>query len=173
MNESKIKLRFRLNGESKSVDCLPSDTLCDTLRDRLGAMTVKRGCDFGGCGVCSVLLDGKPVYSCLMPSWRVEGSKIETLEGLERKDYKNLDPLQQAFATNYAQQCGYCTSAMILSAKALLDNNPNPSVDQIKDALSGVLCRCTGYMPIVEAVMQAAAMRRKIGSRELKDREVH
>jgi aerobic carbon-monoxide dehydrogenase small subunit len=161
LSESKIRVRFTLNRESKSIECLPSDTLCDTLRDSLGTMSVKRGCDFGGCGVCSVLVDSKPVYSCLMPSWKVDGSNIETLEGLRGRDKTKLDPIQQAFATNFAQQCGYCTSAMILNAKALLDSNPNPSVDEVKDALSGVLCRCTGYMPIVEAVMQAGAMRRK------------
>ncbi|MDA4130401.1 MAG: (2Fe-2S)-binding protein [Thaumarchaeota archaeon] len=160
MNEAKIRVRFALNGESRNIECLLPDTLCDTLRDSLGAMSVKQGCDFGGCGVCSVLLDGKPVYSCLMPTWKVEGSKIETLEGLRAKEFVNIDAIQQAFATNYAQQCGYCTPAMILNAKALLERNPNPTVDQIKDALSGVLCRCTGYMPIVEAVMQAAIKRR-------------
>ncbi|MDA4111106.1 MAG: (2Fe-2S)-binding protein [Thaumarchaeota archaeon] len=161
LNETRIKVRFILNGESRNIECMAADTLFDTLRDSLGTMSVKQGCDFGGCGVCSVLLDGRPVYSCLMPTWKVEGSKIETLEGLKGKELMNLDAIQQAFATNFAQQCGYCTPAMILNAKALLERNPNPSVDQIKDALSGVLCRCTGYMPIVEAVMQAAMMRRK------------
>ena len=96
-----------------------------------------------------------------MPDWKVDGSKVETLEGMKRKVSMSLDPIQEAFATNFAQQCGYCTSAMILNAEALLDMNPNPSVDDIKDSLSGILCRCTGYMPIVEAVMQAGAMRRK------------
>jgi aerobic carbon-monoxide dehydrogenase small subunit len=161
LSESKIRVRLTLNGESKSVECLPSDNLCDTLRDSLGTMSVKRGCDFGGCGVCSVLIDGKPVYSCLMPSWKVDSCKIETLEGMKRKDLGSLDPIQEAFATNFAQQCGYCTSAMILNAKALLGTNPNPNVEEIKDSLSGILCRCTGYMPIVEAVIQAGAMRRK------------
>ncbi|MFI5419613.1 MAG: (2Fe-2S)-binding protein [Nitrososphaerales archaeon] len=161
LSETKIKVRFALNEESRSLECLPSDTLCESLRNTLGTMSIKQGCDFGGCGVCSVLIDGKPIYSCLMPTWKVEGSKIETLEGLRGRDYVNLDPLQQAFATNFAQQCGYCTPAMILNAKALLESNSNPTVDQIKDGLSGVLCRCTGYMPIVEAVMQAVLMRKK------------
>ena len=160
LNETRTKVKFALNGESRNIECSLTDTLCETLRDALGAMSVKQGCDFGGCGVCSVLVDGSPVYSCLMPTWKVDGSKIETLEGLRANDFTKIDAIQQAFATNFAQQCGYCTSAMVLNAKALLEANPNPNVEQIKDALSGVLCRCTGYTPIIEAVMQAANMRK-------------
>jgi aerobic-type carbon monoxide dehydrogenase small subunit (CoxS/CutS family) len=162
---TKNSLKFVLNNEEKRTEVAPSDNLLDTLRDTFGTMSVKRGCDYGGCGMCTVLLDGKPVYSCMTPSWKASGKRVETIEGVNDGGKKivggasledRLSALQKAFVKNFAQQCGYCTPAMILNAKALLSSEPKPSVEKVKDSISGVLCRCTGYMPIVEAIMEAA-----------------
>jgi carbon-monoxide dehydrogenase small subunit len=159
----KVSLQFVLNDEEKQAECSPSDNLIDVLRDTFGTMSVKRGCDFGGCGVCTVLLDDKPVYSCMTPAWRVAGRRVETIEGIndQMKKKKGGDQndlrgaLQESFVANFAVQCGYCTPAMLLCAKALLSSVTKPSVDQVKDSISGVLCRCTGYIPIINAIMEA------------------
>jgi aerobic carbon-monoxide dehydrogenase small subunit len=132
------------------VDASPHASLADILRDDLGFTSVKRGCDSGGCGMCTVLMDGKCIYSCMTPWWKAEGSEIVTVEGLE-KDGK-ISRLQEIFVKESAPQCGYCTPAMLLVAKNLLDSNVNPTDSEIRDALSGVLCRCTGYLPYIQAI---------------------
>ncbi len=132
----------------------PNTTLTDLLRDELHLMGPKEGCGLGECGACTVILDGRPVTSCIMLAVEADGSEIVTIEGLETE--KGLHPLQQAFVEKGAIQCGFCTPGMILSAKSLLDQNPNPSEHEIRKALSGNLCRCTGYQKIVEAVLSVA-----------------
>ena len=124
------------------------------LRNVLDITGTKRACDYGGCGSCTVIIDGLDAYSCLTLAVEAQGKDIKTIEGLGTE---TPHPLQRTFATTYAAQCGWCTPGMIMSAKALLDKNPNPTDDEIKNALSGVLCRCTGYTSVVEAVKEAAA----------------
>jgi carbon-monoxide dehydrogenase small subunit len=128
--------------------------LVDLLREQLGLTGTKVGCRRGECGACTVLIDGKPFSSCIYPAARVDGKEITTIEGL--KIDGTLHPLQEEFINQGAVQCGFCTPGMIVSSKALLDTNPNPSVDDIKEALSGNLCRCGGYQKIFTAVLQAA-----------------
>ncbi len=147
-------LRFRVNGDPVEVGVRDRETLLEVLRGRLGLTGTKQGCDVGDCGSCTVLLDGEPVLSCLILAGDVEGREVLTIEGLARGD--ELHPLQQAFLDAGAVQCGYCTPGMILTAKALLDRNPRPSRGEIRAALSGNLCRCTGYRKIVDAVDLAA-----------------
>jgi len=161
-----MKVRFTLNGSPIEVDIPADTTLLALLRENLGLHGVKHGCETGECGACAVLLDGAPVNSCVMLVPQVEGHHIETIESLGEhpeqgwRQTKGLDPIQQAFIETGAIQCGYCTPAMVLAAKALLTNNPSPSEEQIREALSGVLCRCTGYLKPVQAVMRAAAILR-------------
>lgn len=150
-------MRFKLNGEMVEEEIAPNETLLDFLRDRLKVRSVKKGCDVGECGTCTVLLNGKPVRSCLMLAVQVENAEITTLEGLAKRGELSL--IQEAFLQKYGFQCGFCTPGMILAAKALLDENPDPSVDDIKEALEGNLCRCTGYEQIIESVLRAAEMR--------------
>ncbi len=147
-------VRFRVNGDPVEVGVRDRETLLEVLRGRLGLTGTKQGCDVGDCGSCTVLLDGEPVLSCLTLAVDVEGREVLTIEGLARGDH--LHPLQQAFLDAGAVQCGYCTPGMILTAKALLDRNPRPSRGEIRTALSGNLCRCTGYRKIVDAVELAA-----------------
>ncbi|MCS7114060.1 MAG: (2Fe-2S)-binding protein [Nitrososphaerota archaeon] len=134
-------------------------TLAFTLREKLGLTGTKIGCDSGECGACTVLMDGKPVLSCMILTVECDGKSIETIEGLAAKG--ELHPIQRAFMENYAYQCGFCTPGFIMSAKALLDANPDPSEDEIKEALSGNICRCTGYVDIIRAVKAAAQAMRK------------
>jgi carbon-monoxide dehydrogenase small subunit len=129
-------------------------TLQTLLRTKLGYTATKAGCKQGGCGSCTVLVNGEPMLSCILPAEDVEGQVVITLEGITPRD--GLHPLQQAFFENYAIQCGYCTPGMLMIAKALLDRNPHPSRGEIVDALSGNLCRCTGYEPIIQAVEDTA-----------------
>jgi len=129
--------------------------LNDVLRNVLDLTGTKRACDYGGCGSCTVLIDGLDAYSCVTLAVEVEGKDIQTIEGLSAAAEPH--PLQKYFASRYAAQCGWCTPGMIMSAKALLDRNPNPTDDEIRVALSGVLCRCTGYTSVVQAVQDAAA----------------
>jgi len=148
-----------INGRQHHVALEPHVTLLRALRD-LGYTDVKNGCEKGDCGACAVLLDGKAINSCLVLAWQVDGAEIVTNAGLGTLDHPH--PLQEAFADLGAVQCGYCTPGMIISAKALLERNPDPSEEEIRQALSGNLCRCTGYGQIVEAVNAAAARLREM-----------
>lgn len=148
------KIEIFLNGESCSFAVYEDETLLDTIRVKAGLEGCKRGCDSGECGACTVLLDGQPVNSCSYLSVQADGRSVVTIEGLTKGT--ELHPVQQAFYDAGAVQCGYCIPGMVLSAKALLDKNPAPSSDEIRKALSGNLCRCTGYTKIEEAVKLAA-----------------
>ncbi len=143
-------LNLKVNGETKEVATEISKTLLEVLREDLGLTGTKHGCELGECGTCTVLVDGEPVLSCLMLGVEAEGVEIVTVEGLKERD--KAHPLQKAFADLGAAQCGYCIPGILLTAKALLDNNPHPSRDQIREALAGNLCRCTGYTKILDAV---------------------
>ena len=147
------QIRFILNGEETDVSFAPYKTLLEILREDLGHTGTKHGCELGECGACAVLLDGKPVLSCLMLALECSGKQVLTVEGLGEDG--RLHPLQDAFADLGAAQCGYCTPAILVTAKALLDRNPHPTRDQIREAISGNLCRCTGYLQIFEAVEAA------------------
>jgi aerobic-type carbon monoxide dehydrogenase small subunit (CoxS/CutS family) len=152
-SQKTAQIRFTLNGEQVDVSFAPYKTLLEVLREDLGHTGTKHGCELGECGACAVLLDGKPVLSCLVLALECSGREVLTVEGLA-EDGK-LHPLQDAFADLGAAQCGYCTPAILVTAKSLLDLNPHPSRDQIRVALSGTLCRCTGYLQIFEAVEAA------------------
>ncbi len=161
MNTSpqRIALEFTVNGRRCMLDVKPSLTLQDILRDILGLTGTKKGCEQGVCGSCTVLLDGKAVNSCLVLAPVVQGRTVTTIEGLAQG--QNLHPLQKAFILKGAIQCGYCTPGMIMSAKALLDENPLPDETYIRKSLRGNLCRCTGYVKIVEAVQAASELKRR------------
>jgi aerobic-type carbon monoxide dehydrogenase small subunit (CoxS/CutS family) len=150
------KLRLSLTVNREAADLLVGDykTLLEVLREDLRLTGTKHGCELGECGACAVLLDGEPVLSCLVIGAECEGRDVLTVEGLQGD--RELHPLQEAFADLGAAQCGYCTPGILITAKALLDREPNPTRVQIKEALAGNLCRCTGYLQIVEAVEQAA-----------------
>jgi carbon-monoxide dehydrogenase small subunit len=143
-------LRLRVNGEMKEVAAETSKTLLEVLREDLGLTGTKHGCELGECGTCTVLINGEPVLSCLMLGVEAEGVEIVTVEGLMQGSKPH--PLQQAFADLGATQCGYCIPGILVTAKALLDKNPHPSRAEIREALSGNLCRCTGYTKILDAV---------------------
>ncbi len=147
-------LKLRVNGEDHEVYAAPWHTLQEVLRYDLGLTGTKKGCDDGYCGACTVLVDSKAVKSCVVFARQVQGKDILTVEGLSRNG--ELDPLQQTFIDKFAIQCGFCTPGMLLSAKALLMENPNPSLEEIKEAITGNLCRCTGYKKIVEAIQAVA-----------------
>lgn len=155
----KYALAFTLNGFPVDALVKPTDTLLDVLREKLGVVSVKRGCDTGDCGACTVLLDGEPIRSCLTIALTIAGEKIETVEGLTQGG--KLHPLQQSFHEHYAAQCGFCTPGMLMSAKALLDKNPKPTRAEIVEAISGNLCRCGSYQEIVEAIEAVAQGPRK------------
>ena len=150
-----ISITLNVNDNEYKVEVAPYHSLCDVLRDKLGFTEVKNSCNQGECGACTVLVDGKPVSSCLMLAAQAEGRKIVTIRGLSTDG--ELHPLQQKFIEYGAVQCGYCTPGMILAAKALLDENPHPSEDEVRIAISCNICRCTGYQQIVEAIMATAA----------------
>lgn len=147
-------IKFELNGRDVEADVKSEMRLIDLLRDVFDLTGVREGCGQGECGACTVILDEQAVNSCLVLASQVNGSKVITIEGL--KHGEELDPLQRAFISEGAIQCGYCTPGMILSAKALLIENPNPTFDDIKEALSGNLCRCTGYAKIFQAIRKVA-----------------
>jgi carbon-monoxide dehydrogenase small subunit len=147
-------LSFTLNGSPVDVIATPTETLLDVLREKLGVTGPKRGCDDGDCGTCTVLLDGEPVRSCLTIALTIQGKSVLTVEGLGDGD---LHPLQRAFHEHGAFQCGFCTPGMLMSAKALLDHNPHPSRTEIREYMSGNLCRCGSYEEIVEAIQAVAA----------------
>lgn len=148
-------LSFTLNGAPVDVLVSPTETLLDVLREKLGFTGAKRGCDDGDCGACTVLLDGKPVRSCLTLALTVQKREVETVEGLQQG--KELHPLQKTFHEHGAFQCGFCTSGMLISAKSLLDEKPKPSREEIKAHMAGNLCRCGCYSEIVEAIEEVAA----------------
>lgn len=145
---------MELNGREVMIDIEPSDLLVDVLRERLGLIGTKVGCREGECGACTVILDGKAIASCILPAMKAHGRKVVTVEGLSING--KLDALQEAFIERGAVQCGYCTPGMLMSAKALLEDNPNPSEEEIKEAIAGNLCRCTGYFKIIEAIKSVA-----------------
>jgi aerobic carbon-monoxide dehydrogenase small subunit len=151
----KKKVQFTLNGRSTSMELAEHRLLLDLLRDEIGLTGTKEGCGTGDCGACTVLMNGKPVNSCLVLSGELEGTDIVTIEGL--KIGSELHAIQRAFVQDGGAQCGYCTPGMLMMSKALLDENPNPSEEEIRFALSGNLCRCTGYAKIIQAVQDAAA----------------
>lgn len=146
----KHKLSLTVNGIDYMLDVNAGETLQNVIRDHLNLTGTKTGCDSGACGACTVLMDGMAVKSCLVLALQAEGRKILTIEGLAQDS--SLHPLQEAFVEKWAIQCGYCTPGMILTSKALLDENPNPSEDDIRMYLSGNICRCTGYQKIIDAV---------------------
>ena len=148
------KISFTLNGTQENREVRSNITLLRFLREQLGVMGVKSGCDTGECGACTVLLNGEPVNACLLLAVEVDDCEVITVEGLSTDE--QLDPLQQAFIDHNGIQCGFCTPGILISAKALLNRNPEPSRDEIKDALRGNLCRCTGYVRIIDAVEAAA-----------------
>jgi aerobic-type carbon monoxide dehydrogenase small subunit (CoxS/CutS family) len=152
-----MELCLQVNGESKHWTIAPGDLLLDVLR-REGYFGVKRGCESGECGACTVLVNGKPINSCLMFAAQAEGCEVLTIEGVEQNG--KLDPLQEAFLEYGAFQCGFCTPGMILSAKALLAERPDPTEVEVREALAGNFCRCTGYLKPVEAVLAAARVYR-------------
>ncbi|OGP98564.1 MAG: (2Fe-2S)-binding protein [Deltaproteobacteria bacterium RBG_19FT_COMBO_46_12] len=143
-------LKLHVNGEDFEILTEVNKTLLEVLREDLGLTGTKRGCDMGACGACTVLINGKPQLSCLTLATMVQGKKIITIEGLAREG--KLHPLQKAFVEKGAIQCGFCTPGMILTAKSFLDENPHPSEGEIKEAISGNICRCTGYVKIIEAI---------------------
>ncbi|MHC4608428.1 MAG: (2Fe-2S)-binding protein [Planctomycetota bacterium] len=155
----KTELSFTLNGSEVAVTVDGHERLIDVLRGPLGLTGTKEGCGKGECGACTVMVDGRPVNSCLFPAPEADGRTVTTIEGLQDAGNK-LSALQQAFVDCGAIQCGFCTPGMVLSAQALIDSNPDPSEEEIRDTLLGNLCRCTGYVQIVEAVKRAASQRK-------------
>jgi carbon-monoxide dehydrogenase small subunit len=150
-----MRVAFELNGESVSAEVEPRTSLADCLRHHLGRTGTHLGCEHGVCGACTVIVDGAAVRSCLMLAVQADGSAVVTIEGLSQDDA--LSPLQTAFRKHHALQCGFCTPGMITTAHALLTHEPNPDAQRVRDVLSGNICRCTGYIPIVEAVLEARA----------------
>ena len=144
------EINLIVNGVSYQVAVKPTESLLQVIRDRLGLTGTKNGCNVGECGACTVLVDGVPIRSCLMLAMTARDKQITTIEGLAEGE--KLHPIQQAFVEHGALQCGFCTPGMIMSANALLNKNPNPTVDEIKEVIAGNLCRCTGYTKIVEAI---------------------
>lgn len=150
----KQEIEFTINGERRKLAVKPNELLLDVIREDLGLTGTKYGCGTGECGACTVLIEGEPVLSCLTLAVAADRKTITTIEGIGTDE--NPHPLQQAFVETGAVQCGFCTPGMILSAKALLDKNPNPTEHEIKMAIAGNLCRCTGYVKIIEAIKLAA-----------------
>jgi len=151
-------LHLRINGADHELEAHPAERLVDVLRHQAGIVSVKEGCGTGQCGTCTVLLDGRPVVSCLTFAGDAIGREITTVEGLSRDG--EMHPLQEAFLAHGAVQCGFCTPGMLLAAKALLDENPTPSEEEIRRGLVGNLCRCTGYQKIIEAIQAVAGVRK-------------
>lgn len=153
-----IDICLTVNGTRHALSVLPETTLLGLLRNQLGLTGAKLGCDVGDCGACTVIVDGRSVNACLMLAAQADGCSIQTIEGLATRE--QLHPLQQAFEEQASLQCGFCGPGVILSAKALLDANPDPSRQEVRDGLAGNLCRCTGYTKMIEAVLHAARVMR-------------
>jgi carbon-monoxide dehydrogenase small subunit len=151
----KRTISFTLNGDSVQVEIEPHLTLLQLLRDKLELTGTKEGCSMGECGACTVLLDGKTINSCIFPAMEIEGKSVTTIEGLTDAQ-GSLHPIQKAFIDYGAIQCGFCTPGMVLSAKAFLDENPKPTEEEIRNGIAGNLCRCTGYIQIVQAIKAAS-----------------
>ena len=149
-----LPVSFTLNGKLQELDVEPHELLLDVIRDRLGLTGAKRSCDVQVCGACTLLVDGRPVSACTTLAFEVRGKSVMTIEGLAENG--KLHPLQQAFIEHGVFQCGFCTPGMILAAKALLDQNPNPTEEELKHFMHGNICRCTGYKKIIESIMAAA-----------------
>lgn len=147
----KQTINFILNGEPIEVEIEPHLTLLQLLREKLDLSGTKEGCGMGECGACTILLDGRTINSCIFPAMEIEGKSVMTIEGLAGPQ-GDLHPIQKAFIEHGATQCGFCTPGMVLSAKALLDENPTPTEEEIRNGIAGNLCRCTGYIPIVKAI---------------------
>ncbi len=158
MSNGMIPITLTVNGEEHGFQTAPTETLADALRDKLGLTGTKIMCNEGECGACTVLMDGKPVSSCLILAIECEGKDILTIEGLADPATGELHPIQKTFVERSGMQCGICTSGMILTAKALLEETPNPSEDEVREALAGNLCRCGNYKRITECVLAAAEM---------------
>ena len=154
MEHKTLPLTMTVNGRQVTLQIESDELLVDVLRDRLDLIGTKIGCNEGECGACTVIMDGQSVLSCLIPALRAQGREVITIEGLSDGDI--LHPLQRAFVEHGAVQCGYCTPGFIMSAKALLDESPHPSREEIKEAIAGNLCRCTGYVKIIEAIESVA-----------------
>ena len=156
---NKVLLPITVNGEEREVAFAPHKTLLEVLREDLGLTGTKHGCELGECGACAVIVDGQPVLSCLTLGLECQGASVETVEGLQTDNH--LHPVQACFADCGGSQCGYCTPGMLVTTKHFLEQNPNPTRDEIKEALAGNLCRCTGYIQIFEAVEAAAELLRE------------
>lgn len=155
----RVRMTLRVNGEEQEVLFHPYKTLLEVLREELNLTGTKHGCELGECGACAVLVDGAPLLSCLELALECEGRAVETVEGLQQGD--KLHPLQAAFADLGGAQCGYCTPGILMTAKALLEKEPNPSRERVREAISGNLCRCTGYLQIYESIEEAAKRMRE------------
>jgi len=155
-----MKIKFTVNRTKVELDVEPTMSLLQVLREQLFLTGTKEGCGEGECGACTVLLNGDAVDSCLVPVGQVDGQKVETIEGLSENG--KLHPIQEAFVREGAVQCGFCTPGMVMSAKALLDKKKKPTADEIKEAISGNVCRCTGYTKIIDAVQKAAIKMRRV-----------
>lgn len=151
---NKMKVKFELNGKKIEAETTPYTSLTDMLREEVGVKSVKKGCEHGECGACTILVDGLPVTSCIILAPQVEGRHVTTVEGLKHNPL--MIDLRQAFIENGAIQCGFCTPGMLISSYALLRDNPNPSPEEVKIGIEGNICRCTGFTKIIEAVLDAA-----------------
>jgi len=160
---NKVSVVFELNGDPVAAEVPAAWSLLQTLREHFQLTGAKKGCGVGDCGACTVIVDGDAVNACLYPTAEVAGKSVQTIEGLADRQGR-LHPLQQAFLVHNGVQCGYCTSGMIMSAKALLDRNPRPDESEIRTAVSGNICRCTGYVQIVESIAAAAESMQKQGN---------
>ena len=158
---TKKVIKLKVNGKEHNLEVGANETLLEVLRERLRLTGAKIGCNRGECGACTVLIDGEAVLSCLTLAIECEGKDILTIEGLEDPKTGELDPIQEAFVENFGIQCGFCTPGMVMSAKALLNQNPNPSEEEVKEGIQGNLCRCTGYTQIVESILAAAEKMRR------------
>jgi carbon-monoxide dehydrogenase small subunit len=163
VTDSQKRLTITVNSGSHSLAVEPNKTLLEFLREDLGLVGAKEACDTGGCGACTVLVDGRPVYSCLVLALECQGKDVLTIEGLATDG--TLHPLQQAFMDHGAVQCGFCTPGMILTAKALLDENPTPTEHEVREAIAGNICRCTGYVKIVQAILAVSETGAQSGTR--------